>query len=84
MVHKRAFSDDNLYEFACKHPRQMEHIDHLAPIFPLDSGHQKHLVSGKGAAAGVCYLRVLALFCTLKLVTLCIVVLYSDSFLPFI
>ncbi|KAB5516452.1 hypothetical protein DKX38_027100 [Salix brachista] len=51
MVHKRAFSDDNLYEFACKHPRQMEHIDHLAPIFPLDSGHQKHLVSGKGAAA---------------------------------
>ncbi|KAJ6369889.1 hypothetical protein OIU76_028195 [Salix suchowensis] len=24
----------------------MEHIDHLAPIFPLDSGHQKHLVSG--------------------------------------
>ncbi|KAJ6683984.1 hypothetical protein OIU85_007657 [Salix viminalis] len=46
MVHKRAFSDDNLYEFACKHPRQMEHIDHLAPIFPLDSGHQKHLVSG--------------------------------------
>jgi hypothetical protein len=84
MIHKRAFSDDNLYEFACKHPRQMEHIDQLAPIFPLDSGHQKHLVSGKGAAAGVCYLRVFALLCTSKLVTMWIVELYFYSFLRFI
>ncbi|KAG6779298.1 hypothetical protein POTOM_015671 [Populus tomentosa] len=46
MIQKRAFADDNSYEVACKHPRQMEHIDQFAPIFPLDNAHQKHLVSG--------------------------------------
>jgi hypothetical protein len=48
MIQKRAFADDNSYEVACKHPRQMEHIDQFAPIFPLDNAHQKHLVSGNG------------------------------------
>ncbi|CAK7338583.1 unnamed protein product [Dovyalis caffra] len=47
MYQKRAFADDNSYEVAFKHPRQMEHTDQLAPIFPLDNVHQKHLVSGE-------------------------------------
>uniref|UniRef100_A0A6N2LEI0 Myb-like domain-containing protein n=1 Tax=Salix viminalis TaxID=40686 RepID=A0A6N2LEI0_SALVM len=46
MIQKRAFADDNSYEVARKYPRKMEHIDQLAPTFPLDNAHQKHLVSG--------------------------------------
>ncbi|KAJ8750188.1 hypothetical protein K2173_014103 [Erythroxylum novogranatense] len=41
MIHKRPFVDNDSYEFACKHPRQLEYIDQLTPIFPLDDADKK-------------------------------------------
>ncbi|KAJ8775246.1 hypothetical protein K2173_020250 [Erythroxylum novogranatense] len=47
MIHKRPFVDNESYEFACKHPRQLDCIDQLTSNFPLDDAYQKTRNSGE-------------------------------------
>lgn len=44
MIHKRTFHDEDCFEFPCKHPKQWECTNYLAPMVhmsPPADGHQK-------------------------------------------
>lgn len=47
MIHKRPFVGDDSYEVAFKYPRNLEHVDKLAPIVSFNDYHQKTTISGK-------------------------------------
>ena len=49
MIHKRTFHDEDCFEFPCKHPKQWECTNYLAPMVhmsPPADGHQKPQTSG--------------------------------------
>lgn len=45
MIHKRPFVGDDSYEVAFKYPRNLEHVDKLAPIVSFNDYHQKTTIS---------------------------------------